>query len=72
MMIMIMIMIMIIIMIMITGSMKASWNCGEMSQAEPGLDQAPVCRRGSRIIYAWGMDAPALKLPQDVGFRLKI
>ena len=49
--------------------MDSTWNCGEMSTAEPGLEAAPICNGGSRIIYAWGMDAPALSLPKGVGFR---
>jgi len=52
------------------GSMDSTWNCGEMSTAEPGLEAAPICNGGSRIIYAWGMDAPALSLPKGVGFRV--
>lgn len=25
---------------------------------------APVCKSGAKILYAWAMDAPPLKLPQ--------
>ena len=47
------------------------WDCGEMAAHEPGLESRPVCGPGTSpsILYAWAMDAPALKLPPQVGFR---
>eukprot|EP00112_Aurelia_sp_Birch-Aquarium-sp1_P018786 Seg4537.1 transcript_id=Seg4537.1/GoldUCD/mRNA.D3Y31 product="Peptidyl-glycine alpha-amidating monooxygenase" protein_id=Seg4537.1/GoldUCD/D3Y31 len=39
-----------------------AWGCGEMH---------PVCRSGSQhILYAWGKNAPPLKLPKGVGFKV--
>ena len=46
------------------------WNCGEMAEAEEGLELHPPCKAGNQIIYAWAMDAPELKLPPDTGFRM--
>jgi len=52
------------------GSDGATWNCGEMAAREPGLASGPVCARGAQVLYAWGMDAEALELPEGVGFRV--
>ena len=52
------------------GTENAAWNCGEMAVKQPGLASSPPCQSGSQIIYAWAMDAPALELPEDVGFRV--
>jgi len=53
------------------GADVPTWNCGEMASPEPGLESRPVCGSGtSQIIYAWAMDAPALELPDGVGFRV--
>lgn len=41
-----------------------------MSQAEPGMELHQPCKSGNQIVYAWGMDAPELKLPADTGFRV--
>ncbi|XP_022792772.1 peptidylglycine alpha-hydroxylating monooxygenase-like isoform X2 [Stylophora pistillata] len=39
------------------------WNCGDMGSG--------VCRgAGERILYAWGRNAPVLKLPKDVAFEV--
>lgn len=39
-----------------------TWTCREMN---------PVCSSGSQhILYAWGKNAPPLKLPKDVGFKV--
>ena len=35
-----------------------------------GLDVSRPCASGDQIVYAWGMDAPELHLPEGVGFRL--
>ncbi|XP_065060202.1 LOW QUALITY PROTEIN: peptidylglycine alpha-amidating monooxygenase-like [Rhopilema esculentum] len=41
---------------------EKAWSCGEMH---------PVCKSGSQhILYAWGKNAPPLKLPKDVGFKV--
>ena len=32
--------------------------------------QSPPCKTKSQIIYAWAKDAPELKLPEGVGFRV--
>jgi len=54
------------------GSDAPTWNCGEMAPKEAGEESHPVCGPGStsQIIYAWAMDAPALDLPDGVGFRV--
>lgn len=50
---------------------RAVWNCGEMAHSGSSeYKTAPTCARGSQVIYAWAMDAPALKLPQGVGFKV--
>ena len=43
-----------------------------MAPKEAGEESHPVCGPGStsQIIYAWAMDAPALDLPDGVGFRV--
>lgn len=46
------------------------WNCGEMLAKDSGVENGPVCAEGSQIIYAWAMDAPMLKLPEGVGFKV--
>ncbi|XP_013388054.2 peptidylglycine alpha-hydroxylating monooxygenase-like [Lingula anatina] len=49
------------------GDTKPFWNCGEMNDHS---DQS-VCKDGMReIVYAWALDAPAKRLPKDVGFRI--
>ncbi|XP_013413906.1 peptidylglycine alpha-hydroxylating monooxygenase-like [Lingula anatina] len=53
------------------GQTDKVWNCGEMSMKEKSsYTMAPVCQKGSAIIYAWAMDAPQLTLPKDVGFKV--
>merc|ERR1711874_271300 len=52
------------------GSEAPIWNCGEMAEAEEGLELHPPCAAGNQIIYAWAMGAPELKLPADTGFRM--
>ncbi|KAH9424997.1 hypothetical protein DERP_009222 [Dermatophagoides pteronyssinus] len=32
--------------------------------------RGPVCKGESQIVYSWAMDAPALKLPKGVGFKV--
>lgn len=53
-------------------SVNELWNCGEMSSGtkNPQYKSGPVCKGKQSIIYAWAMDAPELKLPTDVAFKL--
>jgi len=41
-----------------------------MHSGSQNFDTAPVCESGETIVYAWAMDAPALQLPQGVGFKV--
>ncbi|XP_034245258.1 peptidylglycine alpha-hydroxylating monooxygenase [Thrips palmi] len=56
------------------GSAKPVWNCGEMASADDGsgMEASSPCRAGSgsEIVYAWARDAPMLKLPPEVGFKV--
>lgn len=52
------------------GSKKEIWNCGEMASIKSDYEVGPVCKSGSKILYAWAMDAPSLSLPDDVAFRV--
>lgn len=52
------------------GSNKKVWDCGEMHADSAAFETAPVCASGSKIIYAWAMDAPELHLPKDVAFKV--
>ncbi|XP_025077084.1 probable peptidylglycine alpha-hydroxylating monooxygenase 1 [Pomacea canaliculata] len=53
------------------GSLESVWNCGEMvAQNTQSYQVAPVCASDSKILYAWAMDAPMLKLPDDVAFHV--
>jgi peptidylglycine monooxygenase len=54
------------------GTDDLVWNCGEMlrTATQPGMKTAAPCSRGARVIYAWAMDAPALILPKQVGFKV--
>ena len=52
------------------GSYDYAWNCGEMAQAQEGMELHQPCKSGNQIIYAWAMDAPELTLPPDTGFRM--
>ncbi|XP_077988555.1 peptidylglycine alpha-hydroxylating monooxygenase-like [Glandiceps talaboti] len=45
------------------------WNCGEM-ESDGTEDTAPPCLGEQKILYAWGMDAPKLELPEGVGFAV--
>lgn len=54
------------------GSKAPVWNCGEMGGGS-GTEDIPVastCSAGFKLIYAWAMDAPSLRLPEDVAFVL--
>jgi len=54
------------------GSGNDVWDCGEMhtGDGQGEYQEGPVCADGAHIIYAWARDAPELKLPKDVGFRV--
>lgn len=53
------------------GSKEKVWNCGEMATTtDTTFKKAPVCQTGSKILYAWAMDAPSLNLPPDVAFKV--
>ncbi|KAK7116024.1 probable peptidylglycine alpha-hydroxylating monooxygenase 1 isoform X2 [Littorina saxatilis] len=52
------------------GSSDPLWNCGEMASTGSDLKSASVCASGFHILYAWAMDAPKLKLPKDVAFKV--
>jgi len=54
------------------GTQEELWNCGEMMSKPDGLEHYHPCKeaKGSTIIYGWAKDAPALELPDGVGFRV--
>uniref|UniRef100_F1L4N0 peptidylglycine monooxygenase n=1 Tax=Ascaris suum TaxID=6253 RepID=F1L4N0_ASCSU len=52
------------------GSEEAIWDCGEMTNAGPSFERAPTCKSKPNILYAWGRDAPELRLPEGVGFKV--
>lgn len=37
-----------------------------MAAENPTYSVGPVCNDGAKIIYAWAMDAPDLKLPKGI------
>ena len=41
-----------------------------MHAASQKFDSAPVCQSETSILYAWAMDAPELRLPEGVGFKV--
>lgn len=56
---------------------RAVWDCSEMNSSKDNgnnmtLLSGPICRNGehAHIMYGWAMDAPALKLPDGVGFKV--
>lgn len=52
------------------------WDCSQMQFGDDDKDrartfeEAPVCRGQQHILYGWALDAPALKLPGEVGFKI--
>lgn len=40
------------------------------SERDTGIESANPCGEHSQIIYAWARDAPPLKLPDGVGFKV--
>ena len=41
-----------------------------MSSRNGGKEiMGPVCKSGAKILYAWAMDAPDLKLPEGTSVR---
>lgn len=51
-------------------SPRAVWDCGEMSHSHSEFFKGPTCASGAQIVYAWARDAPPLKLPEGVGFKI--
>uniref|UniRef100_A0A1W7RA03 peptidylglycine monooxygenase n=1 Tax=Hadrurus spadix TaxID=141984 RepID=A0A1W7RA03_9SCOR len=49
---------------------RVVWECGEMAGLKSEYRRAPTCNSGSQVIYAWAKDAPALQLPEGVGFKV--
>ena len=53
------------------GRQDPVFNCGSMTVKQDNLGSAlNPCGSGSSIIYAWAQNAPKLKLPKDVAFRV--
>lgn len=52
------------------GMNKSVWNCGEMANSGINEDTASPCDSGSTVLYAWARDAPMLKLPEGVAFKV--
>jgi len=46
------------------------WDCSGFPGAMTGFDAAPVCKTPGNNLYSWGMDAPELKLPDDVAVKV--
>lgn len=51
------------------------WDCSEMHVAGEdnqirSYEEGPVCKSGPQILYGWALDAPSLKLPEGVGFKV--
>lgn len=52
------------------------WNCGEMhtegdNDLNESFEKGPFCGTGKQdILYGWALDAPALKLDKDLGFKI--
>lgn len=53
------------------------WDCGMMHDSNAvgynrpkSFEEGPVCHGTSNILYGWALDAPALKLPEGVGFEV--
>uniref|UniRef100_A0A6G1S598 Putative peptidylglycine alpha-hydroxylating monooxygenase Y71G12B.4 n=1 Tax=Aceria tosichella TaxID=561515 RepID=A0A6G1S598_9ACAR len=55
------------------------WECGEMNLIPGGSEAAgslygegPVCANGAKttILFGWALDAPAIELPPQVGFKI--
>ncbi|KPM11572.1 peptidylglycine alpha-hydroxylating monooxygenase Y71G12B.4-like protein [Sarcoptes scabiei] len=54
---------------------RAVWDCGEMitmkvNDEREFFPKASICNGQSQIVYSWAMDAPSLKLPKGVGFKV--
>lgn len=51
------------------------WDCGEMqntadSNTVQSFEKGTACQGKAHILYGWALDAPALKLPEGVGFKV--
>lgn len=54
---------------------RAVWDCGEMAPNDgdgndPIFPRESICKGQSQIVYSWAMDAPSLKMPNGVGFKV--
>lgn len=52
-----------------------TWDCGQMHSSVDdnqlkSYERGLVCQDEPHIIYGWALDAPALKLPDGVGFKV--
>lgn len=53
------------------GRMHANDNDDAMNSNQIGsYDNGPVCAGYQQILYGWALDAPSLKLPDGVGFKV--
>ncbi|CAI6373100.1 unnamed protein product [Macrosiphum euphorbiae] len=56
------------------GSDDPVWNCGEMQMPSlskhKGYMHSNPCKSGFNIMYAWARDAPTLRLPNGIGFKV--
>lgn len=58
-----------------TDTPNKVWDCGEMladssQELKKSYTVGPVCQGNQYILYGWALDAPALKLPDGVGFKI--
>lgn len=52
------------------NDIKSVWNCPEnVNQPGEGYVTAPACAEGA-VIYAWAQQAPKLRLPMGVAYRM--
>ncbi|XP_042144944.1 peptidylglycine alpha-hydroxylating monooxygenase-like [Ixodes scapularis] len=51
-------------------SPRVVWDCGETESFGATFPKRSTCEKEERIVYAWARDAPALKLPEGVGFKI--
>lgn len=60
---------------------KYVWSCGEMLTSPDNnldvkklhgdkLDNGPVCHSGDLLLFAWALHAPAIELPDGIGFKV--
>lgn len=52
------------------------WDCSSMHSQnddpdhQKSFEEGPICKGKQQILYGWALDAPALKLPKGVGFKI--